>query len=153
MKIGTRLTIVLLLCLMPVLAAYTYWSVERSNVYVNELKQSARAVSSGVAPSVDEEVIAQEWDKIGDAFRKMDAEGTRSALLRKDGTLWYSIPGFPGELVKAAQLQIAQHQICRVRTGCGREELVLRVGSAKRGGRRRHWIPARSSGLDQGGEG
>ena len=59
MKIGTRLTIVLLLCLMPVLAAYTYWSVERSNVYVNELKQSARAVSSGVAPSVDEEVIAQ----------------------------------------------------------------------------------------------
>ena len=82
-NLGTRLTIVLLLCLMPVLAAYTYWSVERSYVYVNELKQSARAVSSGVAPSVDEEVIAQEWDKIGDAFRKMDAEGTRSALLRK----------------------------------------------------------------------
>ena len=119
MKIGTRLTIVLLLCLMPVLAAYTYWSVERSNVYVNELKQSARAVSSGVAPSVDEEVIAQEWDKIGDAFRKMDAEGTRSALLRKDGTLWYSIPGFPGELVKAAQLQIAQHRSAEFEPAAG----------------------------------
>ena len=108
MRIGTRLTLVLLLCVMPVLAAYTYWSVEQSNVYVNELKQSARAVSSGLAPSVDDEVIAQEWNKIGDAFRKMDAEGTRSALLRKDGQLWYSLPDFPAELVSAAQVQLAQ---------------------------------------------
>lgn len=88
MRIGTRLTLVLLACLMPVLAAYTYWSVERSNVYVNKLKRSARAPSSGLATSVDEEVNAQEWGKIGDAFRKMDAEGTKSALLRKDGRLW-----------------------------------------------------------------
>ncbi len=110
MKIGTRLTLVLLLCVMPVVAAYTYWSVEQSNVYVNELRQSARAVSSGVAPSVDDEVIAQQWDKIDDAFRKMDAEGTRSALLRKDGTLWHSLPDFPPELVDAARVQLAQHQ-------------------------------------------
>ena len=95
MRIGIRLTLVLLLCIMPVLAAYTYWSVEQSNVYINELKQSARAASSGLATSVDEEVNAQEWEKIGDAFRKMDAEGTRSALLRKDGKLWYSLPDFP----------------------------------------------------------
>ena len=109
MRIGTRLTLVLLLCILPVLAAYTYWSVEQSNVYVNELKQSARAVSSGLAPSVDEEVIAQEWNKIGDAFRRMDAEGTLSALLRKDGKLWYSLPDFPAELISAAQVQLAQH--------------------------------------------
>jgi two-component system NtrC family sensor kinase len=109
-KIGTQLTLVLLLCVMPVVAAYTYWSVEQSNVYVNVLRQSARAVSSGIAPSVDEEVIAQQWDKIDDAFRKMDAEGTRSALLRKDGTLWHSLPDFPSELVDAARVQLAQHQ-------------------------------------------
>ncbi len=110
MKIGTRLTLVLLLCVMPVVAAYTYWSVEQSNVYVNELRQSARAVSSGLAPSVGDEVIAQQWDKIDDAFRKMDAEGTRSALLRKDGSLWHSLPNFPAELVDAARVQLAQHQ-------------------------------------------
>ena len=108
MRIGTRLTLVLLLCVLPILAAYTYWSVEQSNVYINELKQSARAASSGLAPSVDEEVVAQEWNKVGDAFRKMDAEGTRSALLRKDGTLWYSLPDFPAELVDAARVQLAQ---------------------------------------------
>jgi signal transduction histidine kinase len=93
---------------VPVLAAYAYWSVERSNVYTNELKQSARAASSGVAPSVDEELIANEWNKIDEAFRKMDAAGTRSALLRKDGKLWYSLPDFPAELVDAARVQLAQ---------------------------------------------
>ena len=107
-KIGTRLTIVLLLCVMPVLAAYSWWSVDQSNVYLNELKQSARAVSNGVAPSIDEEVIANEFDKIDDTFRKMDAEGTRSALLRKDGTLWRSLPNFPPELVDAARVQLAR---------------------------------------------
>ena len=99
-----------MLCVMPVIAAYTYWTVAQSNVYVNELKQSARAISSGLAPSVDEELVAQEFEKIGDAFRKMDAEGTRSAILRKDGTLWYSLPDFPAELVDAARVQLAQHQ-------------------------------------------
>lgn len=108
MRIGTRLTLVLLLCILPVLAAYTYWSVKQSNVYVNQLKQSARAASSGLATSVDEEVNAQEWNKIADAFRKMDAEGTRSALLRKDGKLWYSLPDFPAQLIAAAQVQFAQ---------------------------------------------
>jgi signal transduction histidine kinase len=110
LKIGTRLTIVLMLCVMPVFAAYAYWTVAQSNLYVNELKQSARAISSGLAPSVDAEVIANEFDKIDDAFRKMDAEGTRSALLRKDGTLWHSLPNFPPELVDAARIQLAQHQ-------------------------------------------
>jgi two-component system, NtrC family, sensor kinase len=109
-RIGTRLTLVLMLCVMPILAAYTYWSIERSNVYVNELKQSARAVSSGMAPAVSEEVVAQEWDKIDDAFRKMNSNGTRSALLRKDGTLWRSNPNFPPELVDAARIQLAQRE-------------------------------------------
>jgi two-component system, NtrC family, sensor kinase len=107
MRIGTRLTVVLLLCVMPVLAAYTYWNVEKSNVYVNELKQSARAVSSGLAPSLGEEVVGHEWNKVAEMFRKMDAGGTRSALLRKDGSLWYSIPKFPSEILDATRMQIA----------------------------------------------
>ena len=96
------------MCILPVLAAYTYWNVKQSNVYVNQLKQSARAASSSLATSVGEEVNAQEWNKIADAFRQMDAEGTRSALLRKDGKLWYSLPDFPAQLIAAAQVQFAQ---------------------------------------------
>ena len=109
-RIGTRLTIVLWLCVMPILAVYAYWNVERSNIYLDELRRSARVVSSGVAPAVGEEAIAQEWDKIDDAFRRMDAEGTRSALLRTDGTLWHALDDFPPELVQAVPMQIAAHQ-------------------------------------------
>jgi signal transduction histidine kinase len=109
-RIGTRLTLVLLLCLMPVLAAYTYWSVEQSNVYINELKQSARASGASLIPSVDDEVNAQQWNKVGDAFKKLDAQGTFSALLRRDGNLWYSLPDFPPEVVAAAKLQIEQRK-------------------------------------------
>src|SRR5260221_2190469 len=108
-----------MLCVMPVLAAYTYWSVAQSDVYVSELKQSARAVSSGVAPAVSEEVVAQEWDKIDDAFRRMNAAGTRSALLRKDGTLWRSNPDFPVELVDAARMQLAQRQAAEFEPSAG----------------------------------
>ncbi len=108
MKIGTRLTVVLMLCVMPILAAYTYWSVEHSNAYVNLLRQSARAFGSGLAPAVSDEVAAQEWNKIDEAFREMDAAGTQSALLRKDGTLWHSNPDFPAELVEMARAQLAQ---------------------------------------------
>jgi two-component system NtrC family sensor kinase len=108
-RIGTRLTLVLLACILPILAAYAYWTVAQSNVYVNELRESARAVSSGVAPAIDDEVNAQEWSKIDEAFRRMDAEGTRSALLSKDGKLWRSLPDFPAGPVQAAQTQIAFH--------------------------------------------
>jgi signal transduction histidine kinase len=116
-KIGTRVTLVLLLCVMPVLAAYTYWSVERTNVYVNELKQSARAASFGLGASLDREVNAQDWGKIDDAFRKMDAEGTRNALLRKDGQLWHSLPDFPAEVVEAARVQIARSHLTEFEPG------------------------------------
>jgi signal transduction histidine kinase len=101
-RIGTRLTLVLLACILPILAAYAYWTVAQSNVYMNELRESA------LAPAIDEDVNAQEWSKVADAFRSMDAEGTRSALLRKDGELWYSLPDFPPQLVDTARVQIAQ---------------------------------------------
>ena len=110
MKIGTRLTLVLLLCVMPVIAAYTYWSVEQSNLYINELKQSARAAGSGLATSVGEEINAKAWDSVGNAFKKLDAEGTLSAVLKKDGNVWYSLPDFPPEIATAARLQLANQQ-------------------------------------------
>ena len=43
MKVGTRLTLVLLLALTPVLLGYMYWTVHRSSmVYVSDLKRDIR---------------------------------------------------------------------------------------------------------------
>jgi signal transduction histidine kinase len=118
-KIGTRLTLVLLACILPVLAAYAYWTVERSNVYLNELRESARAIGDGLAPAVGGEVTAQKWSEIDDAFRRMDADGTRSAVLSTDGKLWYSLPDFPYELVDAARVQLAHSESTEFRKAIG----------------------------------
>jgi signal transduction histidine kinase len=118
-KIGTRLTLVLLLCVMPVLAAYTYWSVEQSNIYTDEMKQSARAAGAGLVTSLDDEVSTQQWNKVGDAFKKLDAEGTLTAVLRKDGNLWYSLPDFPAEAATAARMQLAQRRFAEFESAPG----------------------------------
>src|SRR5260370_12008261 len=49
----------------------------------------------------------------------MNAAGTRSALLRKDGTLWRSNPDFPSELVDAARMQLAQRQAAEFQPSAG----------------------------------
>jgi len=95
---------------MPVLAAYIYWNFHQNYAYINELKRSEREASSALANSLDEEVNAQEWGRIRDQFREMDAEGTRSALLQKDGKLWFALPDFPRELVAAADVQLTQRE-------------------------------------------
>ena len=83
MKIGTRLTLLLLLALTPEVAVYTYWTVERSAAhYLNDLKQeSPRAIALGLVPAIENDLRAREWDQIGDIFRRMRPDGIAAALL------------------------------------------------------------------------
>src|SRR5271157_281614 len=107
MKIGTRLTLALLLCVMPVLAAYTYWSVERSiRPYMDDLRRSANATTDSLAHGLEEDLEARKWDQIRNVFQRMAADGASSALFRKDGKLWYALPDFPHELVPAAESKL-----------------------------------------------
>lgn len=102
-KIGTRLTVVLLLALTPVFAAYTYWSVQRStSAYVTDLKRAIRATSLGLAPSLENDLQAGEWEQIRDVLDRMSTDETVGALLALDGRLWYAPPRFPHELVSGA---------------------------------------------------
>jgi len=108
MKIGTRLTLLLLLALTPEVAVYTYWTVERSAAqYLNDLKQeSPRAIALGLVPAVDNDLRAQEWDQIGDVFRRIRPDGIAAALLGKDGRLRFALPDFPGELIVTAESKV-----------------------------------------------
>ena len=111
MKIGTRLTLALMLCVMPVPAAYTYWSVERSiRTYVDSLRRDAQATTDSLAHGLEGDIEARQWDQIHDLFQRMKADGTSSALFSKDGKLWYALPDFPPELVPAveAELRVVQ---------------------------------------------
>jgi two-component system NtrC family sensor kinase len=101
-RIGTRLTIVLLLALAPVVAAYNYWSVERSTrTYINDLKRETHSNMRGLASAIENDVRGNEWDEIKDIFQRV-SKGSEVALFHKDGTAWYVVPPFPSGLVPAS---------------------------------------------------
>ena len=98
-KVGTRLTLVLLLALTPVVAIYTYWSVARSTrTYIDDLKRETRASTRALVPAVENDLRVDERDQIYDVLRRMSRDGTLSALLNSEGKLWLAQPGFPREL-------------------------------------------------------
>jgi signal transduction histidine kinase len=89
MKVGTRLTLVLLLALTPVLVSYMYWTVRRSSiVYVHDLKRDIRATTRSLAPALENDLLQKEWNEVDDVLRRMTDDTTRVALLNQDGTLW-----------------------------------------------------------------
>jgi signal transduction histidine kinase len=101
-RIGTRLTFVLLLALTPVLAAYTYWSVQRSTrTYVNDLKRETRAITRGLTPALENDLQRNEWDQIENIFQRIDTDGTVSALFARDGTSRFAMRDFPPGLAPA----------------------------------------------------
>jgi two-component system, NtrC family, sensor kinase len=99
-KVGTRLTLVLLLALTPVVAVYTYWSVARSTrTYIDDLKRETRASTRALVPAMENDLREQEWDQIHDVLRRMSRDGTTlSALFDTEGKLGHDQSGFPREL-------------------------------------------------------
>ena len=98
-KVGTRLTLVLLLALTPVVAFYTYWSVKRSTrTYIDDLKRETRASTRALVPAVENDLREHEWDQIGDVLRRMSRDGTVSALFDGEGKLWLAHANFPRDL-------------------------------------------------------
>ena len=99
-KVGTRLTIVLLLALTPVVTVYTYWSVARSTrTYIDDLKRETRASTRALVPALENDLRENEWDQIHDVLRRMSRDGTLSALFNSRAGLWLAEPIFPNALV------------------------------------------------------
>src|SRR5581483_8670104 len=88
MKIGTRLTLALLLALAPLLFGRMYFSVRRSaTVYVNDLEREMRATSRSLALEMENDVLRNEWDEVDDLLRRMSDDTTKVALFEKDLTV------------------------------------------------------------------
>src|SRR5882672_3632658 len=103
-RVGTRVTFVLLLVLTPAIAAYTYWSVQRSTrTYINDLKRETRATTRGLAPALENEIAQGQQDQIRSVFERISTEGTESALFGRDGKLWYAPHDFPSELIPTSK--------------------------------------------------
>ena len=104
MRVGTRVTFVLLLALTPAVATYTYWSVQRSTrTYITDLKRETHATTRGLAPSLENEIKEGRWDQIRSVLARISTEGTESALFGLDGKLWYAPNDFPSGLIPNSQ--------------------------------------------------
>jgi signal transduction histidine kinase len=103
-RVGTRVTFVLLLVLTPAVVAYTYWSVHRSTrAYINDLKRETRATTRGLAPALEHEIRQGQWDQIGSVLERFSADDNESALFGPNGNLWYAPHDFPSELIPTAK--------------------------------------------------
>src|SRR5580704_12950711 len=102
-KLGTRLTLVLLLALTPVIAIYTYWSTTRSTrTYIDDLKRETRATSRALVPALENDMREREWSQIDDVLQRMSVERTVGALFSPEGKLVYAATGFPRGLAPSA---------------------------------------------------
>src|SRR5262249_46912362 len=98
-KVGTRLTLVLLLALTPVVAVYTYWSVARSTrTYIEDLKRETRGSNHAIVHAVEKDLREKQWDQIRDVLRRMSCVGSLSALFDTEAKLWLARSNFPHEL-------------------------------------------------------
>jgi HAMP domain-containing protein len=102
-KVGTRLTLVLLLALTPTVALYTYWSTTRSTrTYIDDLKRETRATSRALVPALENDLRSREWDQIDNVLQRMSVEGTLGALFSPEGKPMYAATGFPPGLAPSA---------------------------------------------------
>src|ERR1700735_577906 len=103
-RVGSRVTFVLLLALAPAVATYTYWSVQRSTrTYINDLKRETRATTRGLAPALENEIREGRWDQVRSVLARISTEGTESALCGPDVKLLYAPHDFPSVLVPHPQ--------------------------------------------------
>ncbi|HVB81238.1 MAG TPA: ATP-binding protein [Candidatus Binataceae bacterium] len=100
MTVGTRLSMMLLLAITPVVGVYTYWNVQRSTgAYVHDLKREIRAATLGLAPALENDLRTREWGQIDDVIRRMTGDGTTVALLDWDGRVLRKSADFRQELI------------------------------------------------------
>jgi two-component system NtrC family sensor kinase len=109
-KLGGRLTIVLLLAVSPVILGYTWWSVQRSTgAYITDLKRELRTAGLGLTPAMENALRRNEWADVRDVLDRMSTDSTLAALLGADGRVWYGSAGFPSKLVPGSgQIELAK---------------------------------------------
>ena len=99
-KIGSRVTLMLLLTVIPIISAYTLWNVTSSKrAFTRDFKREIRAISRGLAPALANDLRAAEWSQIRNVFQRVSSDGTSIAIINADGELRFALPTFPLQLI------------------------------------------------------
>src|SRR5271154_6348384 len=104
MRIGSRLSLSLLLVLTPFIAGYSYWSMLRTtDAYINELKREVAATVRGLVPALENDLRVSEWDQIERVLKQDGTNGTAAAFLGPAGRLESASAGFPPDITPSAK--------------------------------------------------
>jgi two-component system NtrC family sensor kinase len=95
-KIATRLTTILLVCVIPVIAAYMYFSVHQSTrAYVEDLKRETRATARALQAALGPDIDLREWADIKSALARVRQDDVAAAVFDLDGKPMFLPEAFP----------------------------------------------------------
>jgi len=100
MKIGTRLALILLTVLTPIVVLYTSFNFRLSSrVYLDNLQRETRATTRSLRAALFNDIKAQEWDQVRSVLQQIREQGTEAVVFKPDRTLWFALPAFPKQLL------------------------------------------------------
>jgi len=95
-KIATRLTVILLICMFPVLAAYMYFGVRQAtHTYVGDLKRETRATARALSAALGQDIELGKWEDVRLALERTQEEDVAAAIFGIDGEVTMALRGFP----------------------------------------------------------
>ena len=96
MKVGTRLTLMMLLWLAPITLVYTFVTAHMAGLlFSRELKAETRIAQRALNASLTPDVEQHEWDEVRYILSEMGGEDLVAALLDDRGKLLFALPSFP----------------------------------------------------------
>jgi two-component system NtrC family sensor kinase len=85
-KIATRLTTILLVCVIPVIGAYMYFNVHQSTrSYVEDLKRETRATSRALQAALGPDIDFREWADIRSTLSRVRQDDVAAGVFGLDG--------------------------------------------------------------------
>ena len=96
-KIATRLAVIMLICMIPVLAAYTYFGIRQAtHTYVGDLKRETRATARA-GRRARPGYRTRQWEDVRLALERTQEEDVAAAIFGIDGEVMRALRGFPLE--------------------------------------------------------
>lgn len=98
MRVGTRLTLMMLLWLAPITLGFTLVTAgSAGSIFSQELKAETRIAQHALNASLTPDVEQHEWDEVRYILSEMGGEDLIAALLDDSGKLRFALSSFPIE--------------------------------------------------------
>ena len=96
MKVATRLTLMMLVCLAPIGLVYTFITVRTTTqIFTADLKAETRIAQRALNASLTPDVQQREWDEVSSILSAIGREDLIAAVLDESGKVRFALTDFP----------------------------------------------------------